>query len=156
MIKQVGLSFLTLLMALTLFGQGFAVGGGAVFVDEAAGPNGRFYYFPDDYWCFGMEASYFPSHDEVELSFNGHYLVEVRKTFSFYPIAGLRWSANTATHDAEEKSTTGMTANLGLGLHVPFGRLVPYTEYIHGFGFANSGSLLIGTFFIISEKRKHD
>lgn len=147
-------SILFILITAPTFCQGVAAGIGSVFTHEATGMNGRLYYFPDDIWCFGVEGSFFPSVEDTEVSFNVHRLIEIERKFSLYPVAGLRWSERREEEGFIEAVDDGVSVNLGLGLHVPLGRFVPFTEYIYGIGFADEGSVMLGTFFILKEKGK--
>ena len=144
-------AFLFLMLFPTLvFSQmrenGVGPGASIVVAEEEVGVNLRFHYFPNHKMCFGLETNIFPQKGEglsegLELTLNGHYIIELSEHWGVYPIGGVGWKK----HDHE----SGFRALIGGGFHGTYGRFAPYIEYIYGAGFESEGIFILGTFFTI-------
>ena len=144
------ISLIIILFPFMLFAQmkedGVGPGASVVVGEGEVGFNLRFHYFPSHKMCFGLESNIFPQKGEalsegMELTLNGHYIMELSEHWGIYPIGGVGWK--------KHKEESGFRALMGGGFHGSYGRFAPYIEYIYGAGFESEGIFILGTFFTI-------
>ena len=140
------LIFLPLVLCAQMKENGVGPGASLVVGEEEVGFNLRFHYFPSHKMCVGLETNIFPQRGEelsegMEVTLNGHYIIELSEHWGIYPIGGVGWKKH------EEES--GLRALMGGGFHGTYGRFAPYIEYIYGAGFESEGIFIVGTFFTI-------
>ncbi|MEP1032182.1 hypothetical protein [Ekhidna sp.] len=143
--------FLPFLLSAQMKESGVAPGASVV-MGEHTGVNLRFHYFPSHKMCFGLESNLFPKSghsvsEGMELTLNGHFILEVSEHWGVYPLVGAGWK------NLEHES--GFRALTGGGLHGNYGRLAPYVEYIYSSGFEPEGIFIIGTFFTFALGEEH-
>lgn len=141
----------------------FAAGLGAVYgsdIDQFA-PNLRVYLFPNDKICFGPEIAWFPSktHDGIdrqltEYNFSAHYVFELTHHLAAYPLLGVNYSVEKESGHGETHTESALGANLGGGVHLVFGRFLPFAEYKYVASELSQHVISIGALFTLSGSHK--
>lgn len=148
--------------------EGFMGGVGPTYElnNDLAGTNARLYYGPNEKFCFGPEASYYPYqkiNDEyeasiIDLNINAHYIFEVTHKLGIYPVSGLNFTIEKERliefkDDVFEEEELGL--NYGLGAHYNLGKIFAFVEFKGVIGQLNDEFLTAGILFNLSKKKEH-
>jgi len=140
-----------------------AIGAGGVYGTdiEQFAPNLRAYYFPNEKICFGPEVAWFPEISEgeverqlTEFNITGHYIFEVHHKVGAYPLFGFNYSIEKETEHDEEITEEALGLNLGAGLHLSYGRFLPFVEYKYVTGDLSQHAFSAGVLFILFDRKK--
>ncbi len=151
------------------FGQetGFigGVGSAYAFNDDLLGANGRFYYGLNEAFCFGPEISFFPYQDVdeanqiqlLDISFNGHYIIEFTEKFGVYPLTGVNFTSERERliEDTDEIETIDeLGINYGFGVHYNISSVYIFTEFSGIIGQLSDEFITAGVIFHLGKKEK--
>jgi len=153
------------------FAQSFSFGGGIPYniTIEEPGLNLRAYYNVGKEFCFGPEAVFFLPKSEIEgnleteiriqeYSLNTHYIFELGEKVGIYPVVGLNYTIEKEEITyldqdlTEEETFTAFGANLGGGIHFPFGNITPFAEYAYVLSELSEQLVTVGVFYTIGRE----
>ncbi|MGB5818669.1 MAG: outer membrane beta-barrel protein [Saonia sp.] len=151
--------------------QGYMLGVGPTLeVDQSLlGVNGRFYYGPNEHFCFGPEVSFYPYQeidDEnelqiTELNLNAHYIFEASHKLGIYPLTGINYTIEnerliSISEESGEEKEFGL--NYGFGAHYNLEHFFVFAEFKGIVGQLSDEFVTVGIIFSLSkpsENKEH-
>jgi len=133
--------------------------------NSIVGVNGRFYYGPNDSFCFGPEISFFPYQEIneeyessiIDLNLNAHYIFELNHKVGVYPISGLNYTIEkerliTDSNGVLEEKEIGL--NYGVGGHYEIGKTFFFLEFKGIVGKLSDEFITLGIIFNLSKNKE--
>lgn len=162
------LAILVLLGSLPLAAQqGYMLGiGPTLELDQRLiGANGRFYYGPNEHFCFGPEISFYPYQeiDEgyelqiTELNLNAHYVFEATHKLGVYPLAGINYTIENERLTAlaeEQEDEKEFGFNYGFGAHYNLKHFFVFAEFKGIIGQLSDEFVTLGIIFPLSKSQE--